>query len=452
MFWKKAGVAAGLSLYFLLVYGLCNWITSLRHGVGTFRFAWERHIPFVPLMILPYMSIDLFFVAAPWFCAGRADLRTLGWRILAAITFAGLFFLLFPFRVGFVAPQVHGFLGLIFNKFRGMDKPYNEFPSLHIALLFILADLYLRRFAGAARAILAGWFALIGLSAVLTYQHQVMDVAGGAILGVFCLHLIQNRPLSRSTTGNWRVFAYYFCGAAVCMALAVAWRPWSLLLFYPAASLALVAAGYAGFGAGIFRKRRGRLPWTTWATLWPVLLAQRLSLRYYALQSDAWSVLPGGLYFGRKLTRAEARQAVAAGVVAVVDLCGEFAEPRALRDIAYQQMRVLDLTAPTLRQQQRAVHFIECQLKRGGVLVHCKAGYSRTAAIAGAYLLHSGRVTTAADALAMLQAARPRIVVRPEARRAIQRYEIENGRQPGAKRSAQQNSNAVIGGAAGRGP
>ena len=47
------------------------------HDVGTWVFAWERLIPFVPLMIVPYMSIDLFFVAAPFLCtdARAAHLR-----------------------------------------------------------------------------------------------------------------------------------------------------------------------------------------------------------------------------------------------------------------------------------------------------------------------------------------------------------------------------------------
>src|SRR5438270_13463445 len=65
---KALAVSAGLSILFLIVYGGCNWITSHRTGVGTFYFEWERRIPFVPFFILPYMSIDLFFVAAPFLC------------------------------------------------------------------------------------------------------------------------------------------------------------------------------------------------------------------------------------------------------------------------------------------------------------------------------------------------------------------------------------------------
>src|SRR5450631_181985 len=63
---KAFAASIGLSVLFVVVYGWCNWITAQRHDVGTLYFEWERFIPFVPLMIVPYLSIDLFFVAAPF--------------------------------------------------------------------------------------------------------------------------------------------------------------------------------------------------------------------------------------------------------------------------------------------------------------------------------------------------------------------------------------------------
>jgi hypothetical protein len=82
-----------LSLLFLVVYGGTNWITSQRSDVGTWHYGWEFVIPFVPLMIVPYMSIDLFFVAAPFLCRSRDELKTLARRIVFAILAAGACFL-----------------------------------------------------------------------------------------------------------------------------------------------------------------------------------------------------------------------------------------------------------------------------------------------------------------------------------------------------------------------
>ena len=187
---SKALVAsAGLSLLFLVVYGGCIWITSRRSDVGVFYFSWERAIPFVPFMILPYLSIDLFFVAAPFLCRTDRELRVFVWRVATAIVVAGCFFLFLPLRYAFPRPQAGGWLGAIFDWFRGLDAPYNLFPSLHAALLLLLADAYARRLRGLARLVVLLWFVLIGFSPLLTHQHHLIDILGGFALaaGCFCL-------------------------------------------------------------------------------------------------------------------------------------------------------------------------------------------------------------------------------------------------------------------------
>jgi hypothetical protein len=98
---RAAAAAAWLSLLFLGVYGFCNWFTSTRSDVGTLYFEWERHIPFIPLMIVPYMSIDLFFIAAPFLCCDADELRVLTRRISMGIIIAGICFLVFPLRFAF---------------------------------------------------------------------------------------------------------------------------------------------------------------------------------------------------------------------------------------------------------------------------------------------------------------------------------------------------------------
>src|SRR5947208_15529144 len=95
---KALAVSAGLSVLFLIVYSGCNWITGQRSHVGSFYFQWERAIPFVPFMILPYMSIDLFFVAAPFLCRTDQELRVFSRRVVAAIPISGISFLPFPLR------------------------------------------------------------------------------------------------------------------------------------------------------------------------------------------------------------------------------------------------------------------------------------------------------------------------------------------------------------------
>jgi membrane-associated phospholipid phosphatase len=184
-------VSAGLSILFLVVYSGCNWITARRGSVGTFYFEWEREIPFVPFFIAPYMSIDLFFIAAPFLCRSNEELRTFSRRVIAAIVIAGICFLVVPLRFAFPRPHADGVLGVIFDWFRGMDAPYNLFPSLHAALMLLLIDLYRRHTRGFLRAAVTIWFALIALSPLLTYQHHLIDILGGLALAAGCFYFIR---------------------------------------------------------------------------------------------------------------------------------------------------------------------------------------------------------------------------------------------------------------------
>ena len=180
-----------MSLLFLLVYGACLWVTARRDDVRVFYFAWERAIPFVPFMILPYMSIDLFFVAAPFLFRNERELKVFVARVASAIFLAGICFLAVPLRFAFPRPQAEGLLGALFDWFRGMDAPYNLFPSLHAAILVFLIDAYARHVRGLIRTAVIFWFLLIGLSPLLTHQHHVIDILGGFALAAVCFFFIR---------------------------------------------------------------------------------------------------------------------------------------------------------------------------------------------------------------------------------------------------------------------
>ena len=419
---KALAVSVGLSVFFLIVYGWCNWFTAQRPNVPTLFFEWERLIPFVPLMIVPYLSIDLFFVAAPFLCGSDRELATFAKRIAAAIVVAGICFLLFPLRYAFARPQAGGWLGEIFDWFRTMDHPYNLLPSLHIALRTILADLYARHTRGLLRYASNFWFVLIGLSAVLAYQHHVMDVVAGFALGVYCLYFIRESSARLPVLGNARIATYYAIGALFTAALVAWFWPWGAFLIWPAVSFGLMAAAYFGLGPGIFRKSGGRLPWPTWWVLAPCLLGQHLSRLYYRRNCRPWDQLNPRIWIGSVLTRGEAAAALRLGVKAVLDLTAEFSVPAPFRNLGYRNIPILDLTAPTQHQLQEMATFIDEQSRNGVVYIHCKIGYSRTAAAAAAYLLSTKTVTSIAEAIDLLRKVRPTMVVRAEVVAALSEF------------------------------
>ena len=419
---KALGTSIGLSVLFVVVYGWCNWITAQRHDVGTLYFEWERFIPFVPLMIVPYLSIDLFFVAAPFLCRSERELATFSKRIVAAIVVAGICFLLFPLRFAFERPHTGSWFGAVFDWFRGMDQPYNLLPSLHIAFLTILAQHYARHTRGLLRSASNVWFVLVGLSTLLTYQHHFMDVVAGFALGVCCIYFIRESAPKFPVIENRRVGLYYAAAALAFACLVVWFWPWGALLLWPTMTLGIAASAYFGLGPVIFRKADGRLHWSARLVLAPCLLGQHFSLLYYRRQCRPWDKVTPQVWIGRTLNQGEAAAAARLGVTAVLDLTAEFSEAKPFRRLIYRNIPILDLTAPSTDQLREMAAFIDDESRKGVVYIHCKIGYSRTAAAAAAYMLQTGKARSVADAIALLRQVRPAIIVRPEVVSALSEF------------------------------
>ncbi len=409
--WTAAVWMAFLGPFFFLIYGLCNWITAQRSGVGSFYWEWERAIPFVPLMIFPYMSLDLFYAGSAFLCRHRAELHSLARRMVFAILAAGICFLLFPLRFAFTRPETTGIPGLFF-KWLQLDAPFNQAPSLHIALLFIVFTPYGRRIAGPLRVLLIVWFFLIGISAVLTWQHHVIDLLTGAMLTVLTFYLIPESgtpaPLRRAARPHTKLAAVYAAAAALSLILA---KLWSVVLLWPAVALALVAAAYAGCGPGIFEKTDGRLPWPVAILLAPYLQGAHLFHWFHHRLSPSRAEIAPRVILGRQLNQTEAAREVRSGITAVLDLTAEYSAPPAFRRVAYLNLPVLDLTVPEPQQVREGVRFIREQTRSGTVYVHCALGHSRSAGTVAAYLLAARLAADAESAVAHIRAARPRIVI-----------------------------------------
>lgn len=432
---RAARTSVLLSLLFVIVYGSTNWWTAQRPSsdVGTWYFAWElTAIPYVPVLMVPYMSIDLFFFAAAFLCRDERELRVFARRVVFSIVVAAAFFLLLPLKLAWPErPSVGGWFGAFVEQSCTapflMEYPHNLFPALHITLAIILADHYGRHTRGLVRVLSCLWFILIGISTVLTWQHHLVDIAGGVVLAGFAFYLFRESSAHLPVVANVRVGCYYAAGASVILALVSAVWPWGVFLLWPAAALGLAAAGYFGLGPGIFRKTDGRLPLSTRFVLAPVLIGQHLSLVYYRRHCRAWDEVAPGLLIGRILTEAEAASALKQGVTAVLDLTAEFSEAAPLLGTTYRNLPVLDLTGPTREQLNEAVAFIAAEVEQGTVYLHCKIGYSRSAAVAGAYLLASQEAATVEEAVARLRQVRPSIIVRPEALEALRAFARREG-------------------------
>ena len=403
-----------LAPLFYASYGFSNWLAAQSPDVGSMVFDWERHIPFLEWTIVPYWSINLLYAASLFLCATREELDIHGRRLLTAQLVAVSCFIAFPLRLTVAKPETGGFTGFLFDTLAGFDRPYNQAPSLHIALLVILWSLYARHAPKRLTRLLHGWFLLIGASVLTTYQHHFIDLPTGMLLGFFCLWLwpeAGRSPLAglRLTWDRtrWRIGTFYLLGALSCVAFAVMLGGSALWLFWPAASLILVAAIYLGIGPQGFQKdSAGRLSLAARLLLAPYLLGAMLNAWLWTRSAPRPQRIAENVWLGRL---ADQHAAALQGFAAVIDLCAELPAPRS--GTSYVAIPMLDLVPPEPAALRHAVDEIDRYNREGPVLVTCALGYGRSAAAVAAWLVGTGRAATAGAAAAQLRRARPGVVV-----------------------------------------
>ncbi len=413
---------AFLAPFFYLSYGFANHLAAQRSDVGAMVFDWERSVPFLAWTIVPYWSINLFYGLSLFLCRTRGELHAHGRRLLTAQLIAVSCFLLFPLGFTFVRPDSDGIPGLFFAALTSFDKPFNQAPSLHIALLVILWDLYRRLIPRSWHWLLHLWSLAIAISVLTTYQHHFIDIPTGALLGLCCLWLWPldaASPLrSARFTGDpkrRRLALFYLIAAAACFGVAT-FGGIALWLCWPGVALLMVALQYAVFGVEGFQKSAdGRVAHGARWLLAPYRLGAWINSRLWTMREAPAVKIAQRVWLGRMPTAAQAR---ALGIVRIVDVSAELSPPAG---IAVRCVPMLDLIAPTAAQLAAAADAVEQQLQAGDgdVLVCCALGYSRSAAAVAAWLLQTGRAEHADEAVQRVQQQRPQLVLHDAHRLAL---------------------------------
>lgn len=204
MFQENVKVYVGaflrLAVVFVLVYGVGNWWAVRAPYSMSFWMDWEHSLPFVPPMILPYMSMYLVALC-PLFFLSVLEIRKLESALLWATVIAGVFFFLLPAPLAGARPeQVPGWQPW-FDSLYAVDNIGNTLPSLHITYSWMMLFTAARkspRFAWIAYP----WMAAIVASVLLVKQHYIADVVMGFLLGSLMLrwkYFVPERPFSAPT-------------------------------------------------------------------------------------------------------------------------------------------------------------------------------------------------------------------------------------------------------------
>ncbi|WP_394789285.1 phosphatase PAP2 family protein [Rhodoferax sp.] len=377
-------VHGGLNcLVFSVCYLLAGSMAQRQAISRSIALPFEIHIPFLPWLVLPYLSSWLFFCLAFFAVRSPDALRVLSHRLLLATVLGCLVFVLYPVYFGGPRPAVQPGVSAVFFDLLGLlDRPYNQCPSLHVAFCLLLWPSLRDAMAPSwHRPLLATWLGLTAASTLFTYQHHLLDVVGGALLGWACLRWI------RPGRTEPQVAFYYAIAGGVAAIVGIATEH-AVLGLYLAGSLCLVSLAYARGDRQFLHKHNGRHPWWICCLYAPYLLGYRLSWRavvWRERRQPPCKQIGPQLWIGRRLSPAEAAQLPPD--CSVIDLANELAETRSLRSHRYQYVPLLDIVAPPAAVVQDIVAAIRCETAAGHtVYLHCAMGYRRCVQIANAYL------------------------------------------------------------------
>ena len=329
-----------VGILFYASYSLSNHYAASLAYVPEVAFAWERNIPFWEWTILPYWSLNLMYAAAFFLCRNAREQNRYVARLVSAQIIATSCFMLFPLHFGWPKPPTDGLWGWLFDSLVAFDLPYNQAPSLHIALSIIVGAFYWTRFPKIRLPIFL-WQSLIALSVLTTYQHHFIDVPTGALLGWLVLWVIpqygvspfRGRSLSvaqpDSQTGRLKTSEASFCEAktstavfrevktspetrsreikiamlylagAVLSALPSLFGGAWLWMLWVSVSLSVVAFAYLTGNAAVFQKQAdGSLSAAATVLLLPYLVGVRLNMAYWLCRKAKTAQVRDGVWIG----------------------------------------------------------------------------------------------------------------------------------------------------------
>ena len=426
-----------VGMLFYASYGLSNHYAASLAYVPEVAFAWERNIPFWEWTILPYWSLNLMYAVAFFLCRDTREQNRYVARLVSAQIVATTCFMLFPLYFGWPKPPTDGLWGVMFDSLVAFDLPYNQSPSLHIALSIIVGAFYWTRFPKIRLPILL-WQSLIALSVLTTYQHHFIDVPTGALLGWLVLWAIPQHGVSPfrrpfDTQGRLKTSEASFCEAktspatrsreikiamlylagAVLSALPSLFGGAWLWMLWVSVSLSVVTFAYLTGNAAVFQKQAdGRLSAAATILLLPYLAGVRLNVAYWLRSKEKIAKVRDDVLIG-------SISGISDDLPAVLDVCAEY--PRPHYRGAYRVLPLLDMVAPSENDLMQAASLLEAlRRQHGKVLTCCALGYGRSAAVVLTWLLAYGGCRDLAQATAGLKQARPQTVLPPETAKVVE--------------------------------
>ena len=382
-----------LAPLFFLLYGSTNQIASFQEHVNSIYFAWELKIPFIPWMILFYMLLDILFGFSFLIPESRSKLQRHSMRIIFVICISILIFLLFPLQCNFQKPEVTGILAPIYSLLKN-DLPYNQFPSLHVSLGLVIGYQYVTKLPAFARILFAGIFFLVIVSILFIYQHHLIDLPGGILVGLLAFYLFPEHGSTRLALNfispkHLAMAIKYLLLSIIFTILAfnisMLWIP----LAWIAASMTTISLCYVTGFNNISNKKHGQTNYLYRILFWPYFFGNYFTWLYWRKKLKPINKIDEHIYIGMSTDQDIHSTLKEHNIHTIIDLAPEL-NSYIPRNINYHSIPLLDLAIPDPEILIKITNLLDATHRQGKVLIICKLGVSRSVIAAAAWLVKKG--------------------------------------------------------------
>lgn len=188
-------------IFFYLLYGSASSISANGPFAFDLDLPMEEMLPFLPWTAIIYLSaLGMHFLSI---ILMKTPERFLPLVITGAIEvlIAWWIYVCFPSPGPVVPPLAQEFGGAFFRIADTINLNGNNFPSLHVALTTTVAIALGRELGGHVRWVFYVWAFAVALSCVVTKQHNIADVFGGAVLAWLAMRVIHPRIVNELRDG-----------------------------------------------------------------------------------------------------------------------------------------------------------------------------------------------------------------------------------------------------------
>ncbi|UIR55499.1 hypothetical protein LZQ00_14650 [Sphingobacterium sp. SRCM116780] len=397
---------------FSLVYNGSAYYASTLAEVPSFVFSFERHIPFIPWMIIPYMSSGLFFSCVCFLCTSRAQLMQYIKRVAILTIISGIFFLLIPLQFSYPKPSINSsLLHYFFDFLNTWDSPYNQAPSLHVGYACLFWSVLKERFSGIVKFFFGCWFILLGISTMTVYQHHFIDVITALILVQIVFIFTFYQKVFAAYRNQYVACFYYLFSFITCLLASLCYDlhiVYSLGIIWISMMLFIVGLHYQYDQHHFLKDKNGHITWWKKVFYFPYQFTYYLLWRFFRKKQEnvLMEIMPQ-LFITARLINKQVADCHISKHDHVYDLAAELEENKTLKQYSmYHAFPMLDIGTTSRIDLEDLVNQIaliyEQRNPKTRIIIHCTMGYSRST-LMGVLLLKKILSLNLNQAIALMQ-------------------------------------------------